>query len=278
MNRPTPSLSMITFFYNEEKDISAYLKTVSEKFETAARRHHFRFEIVMVNDGSTDGSEEIVKDFMSQNPHLGIKLHSYPDNKGIGHALVVGVKRCKYDYIFWNDVDTHFDILDIDKIFYHLRPDTIVVAYKNNIKYKEFGPWLVSRVNYYLLKSTFFWKVKDFQFVQFYPAHYIKKVPIISRSSLIPCELLTRCRRYQYRLHQVPLHYYSPRHDRQSKCMNLKNIYFTLRDLVKLRLSLLGTGFQSDLSAPNVSTTPVSKRVENPGPEDPVLGQEIRIK
>jgi len=272
MNRPAPSLSMITFFYNEEADISAYLTTVSEKFEIAAERHHFRYEIVMVNDGSTDRSEEIVNNFMSQNPHLEITLHSYPENKGIGHALVAGVKCCKYDYIFWNDVDSHFDILDIDKIFCHLRPDTIVVTYKNNIKYKEFGPWLVSRVNYYLLKSTFFWRVKDFQFVQFYPAQYIKKVPIISRSSLIPCELMTRSRRYRYRLHQIPMHYYSTRHDRQSKCMNLKNIYFTLRDLMKLRLTLLGAGFQSDLSVPNVSTTPVPKRVETPGPEDPVLG------
>jgi glycosyltransferase involved in cell wall biosynthesis len=263
---------MITFFYNEEKDISVYLKTVSEKFEVAARRHPFKFEIVMVNDGSTDRSEKIVLDFMAQNPHIDIRLHSYPDNRGIGHALVEGVRRCRYDYIFWNDVDMHFDILDIDKILYHLQPDTIVVAYKNNIKYKELGPWLISRVNYYLLKSTFFWRIKDFQFVQFYPEQYIKNVPIISRSSLIPCELLTRSRRYRYRLHQVPLHYYSPGHDRQSKCMNLKNIYFTLRDLIKLRLSLLGTGLIRGLSAPKVSSAPVSKRVETPGPEDPVLG------
>ena len=143
---------------------------------------------------------------------------------------------------------------------------------KKNLKYKELGPRMVSRVNYYLLKFTFFWRIKDFQFVQFYPARYIKNVPIISRSSLIPCELLTRSRRYGYRLHQVPLHYHSARHDRQSKCMNLKNIFFTLRDLIKLRLSLIGADSRSDLSAPSPAAAPVTSRIENPGSEDPVLG------
>lgn len=263
---------MITFFYNEEKDILDYLNTVTEKFGIAAQQHSFDFEIVMVDDGSTDQSKAIVQNFIHTHSEFKIRLHSYPVNKGIGHALVEGLTNCQYDYIFWNDVDMHFDILDIDKILPRLRQDTIVVVHKNNIKYKEFGPWLVSRTNYYMLKTLFFWKIKDFQFVQFYPADYLKNVPIISRSSLIPCELLTRSRRYGYQIRQIPLLYYSPGNDRQSKCMNVKNIYFTLRDMLRLRISLLGQSLKCAPSTSSILMGTVAEENQTSGPEDRVLG------
>ncbi|MBW1993514.1 MAG: glycosyltransferase [Deltaproteobacteria bacterium] len=233
------TLSMITFFYNESRDILDYLKIVTEKFTLAAAEYDFDFEIILVDDGSTDNSRNIVSDFISSHPHINMKLHSYAQNKGIGHALIQGLNLCGKDYIFWNDIDMHFDISDIEKILPLLNPDTIVVGHKNNLRYKQFFPWLVSRTNYDLLKTIFFWKIKDFQFVQFYPAHYIKNVDIISRSSLIPCELLTRSKQKNLKVIQVPLHYYSPGNGRESKCMNIKNIYFALRDIVKLKLGLM---------------------------------------
>ena len=239
MTKEPLSLSMITFFYNEEKDILKYLKTVTEKLQVTAKKYGFEYEIVMVDDGSTDASRKIVEDYIHRNPETKIILYSYPQNKGIGNALVEGLRLCKNDYIFWNDVDLHFDILDIGTILPHLNSHTIVSAYKNKVLYKEFGPWLISRTNYYLLKFFFCFQIKDFQFVQFYPQSFIKNVEIISRSSLIPCELLTRSKKQNFNIIQIPLTYCSPPHERKSKCMNLKNIYFTFRDILKLRIRLL---------------------------------------
>ena len=127
----------------------------------------------------------------------------------------------------------------MDKILPHLDPGTIVSAYKTNLRSKRSIPWTVSRTNYWLLKLAFLPRIKDFQFVQFYPRGFLDRVRIVSRSSLIPCELLTRAHRMGYRIHQVPLTYYSPNNGRQSKCTNLHNIRLTLRDIVKLKRELL---------------------------------------
>jgi glycosyltransferase involved in cell wall biosynthesis len=232
------SLSMITFFFNEEEDLPGYLETVTGKFAKAAARRPFHWEIVLVDDGSTDRSGQIVTAFIADHPRWKIHLRAYQPNRGIGHALVEGIQCCRNEYVFWNDVDLHFDLLDLDRILPLLTPQTVVVAYKDRVFYKQFVPWFVSRTNYYLLKMMFFPRIRDFQFVQFYPRHFLQHTPIVSRSSLIPCELLTRVRQAGLRIAQVPLHYHSPQHRRQSKCMNLQNIFFTFRDIFKLRLML----------------------------------------
>jgi len=232
------TLSMITFFYNEEEFILDYLQTVISKFEVMSQRETFDYEIVMVDDGSNDNSKSIVEGFIRENTDARIILHSYGENRGIGHALVDGLKICSYDYVFWNDVDMHFDISDLSKIIPHLSSHSIVVGYKINILYKRFVPWFLSRTNYYLLKTIFYPKIKDFQFVQFYPRDYIWDVEILSRSSLIPCELLTRSKG-KYRIKHVPLYYSSPDDERKSKCVNVKNISLTLKDILKLRVWLL---------------------------------------
>lgn len=235
MNSEKIKLSMITFFYNEEEYILDYLQIVISKFEAMSKKENFDYEIVMVDDGSSDNSKSIVEDFMSKNANTRIILHSYGENRGIGHALVQGLKLCSYDYVFWNDVDMHFDISDLSKIIPHLNSHSIVVGYKTNIIYKRFVPWFVSRTNYYLLKTIFYPEIKDFQFVQFYPRDYIRGVEILSRSSLIPCELLTRSKG-KYRIKHVPLYYTSPSDERKSKCVNVKNISLTLRDILRLQI------------------------------------------
>ncbi len=229
---------MITFFYNEEDEMGDYLETVAKKFEIMAEKLDFEYEMVMVDDGSTDRSKKIVEAFTEQHKDIKIILHSYPVNKGIGNALVEGLRLCNNDYVFWNDVDMHFDILDMDKILPHLDDKTIVVAYKDSLMYKKRASWIVSRTNYYLLKFIFYPSIRDFQFVQFYPREYVQHAKIISRSSLIPCELLTRSKGVKS-VTQVPLHYYSPPHRRKSKCLNAKNVAFTLRDISRLKFKMI---------------------------------------
>ena len=231
------SLSMITFFYNEEEEILEYLKIVTDKFEKIKKNFDYDYEIVLVNDGSTDNSKKIVEKYILENKNISFKLVSYEENKGIGYALIQGLKNCSNDYVFWNDVDLHFNIDDLGKIFNLLNESTIVVTYKINILYKTFIPWFVSRVNYNLLKFLFYRKIKDFQFVQFFPKKFIKNIKIISRSSLIPCELLSRSKG-KYNIEQVGLYYTSPSEERKSKCLNFQNIYYTFRDIFKLRIKL----------------------------------------
>lgn len=92
-------VSIIIPFYNAEIYIKKCLDVLrSQDFNKP-------FEVIMVDDGSTDNSQNIIKEY---NYH-GLKLYSLSKNSGPGAARNVGLKKAKGEYIFLLDVDDAID-------------------------------------------------------------------------------------------------------------------------------------------------------------------------
>ncbi len=91
-------ISLVIPAYNEEKNIQ---KTVLEYRKYLATRKE-DFEIIVVNDGSTDRTLENIKAFND------VICVSYPQNRGKGYAVKRGVLRATGDYIFFTDADLSF--------------------------------------------------------------------------------------------------------------------------------------------------------------------------
>lgn len=108
-------LSIIMPAYNEAEAVGMTLqKLVDDPWLINA-------EIIVVNDGSKDKTGEIIQDF----PRVNIVTH--PVNKGMGEALISGIKTAKRDYVIWFDADGQ-----------HRLEDLIAVAKKmmdNNLDY-----------------------------------------------------------------------------------------------------------------------------------------------
>jgi len=91
--------------YNEEGSIGTILKDVKKEFPQA--------EIVVVNDGSTDKTEEIAK------KEGGTQVHSHEKNRGLGASLATGIKealRLKADHIVTFDADLQHASEDVEKL------------------------------------------------------------------------------------------------------------------------------------------------------------------
>jgi len=89
-------ISFIVPAYNEEKaapEAVRGLKFFLEKLDDV------EFEIIVVNDGSTDKTGEFLKEIE------GIKLIEHPYNKGYGASIKTGVKNAKFDWVFFFDAD-----------------------------------------------------------------------------------------------------------------------------------------------------------------------------
>ena len=99
--------------YNEEKSILAVLNRVQELYpEDVTCPKGFRVEILVVNDGSTDKTNEIV---MEQ----GIKMVSHPRNLGLGAATRTGMETAYEmgaDIAIKLDADFHHDPADVEKV------------------------------------------------------------------------------------------------------------------------------------------------------------------
>ena len=103
-----PAVSVIVPFYNSEKYIEKCLDSVINGTK-------IKFEIICVDDGSTDESADIVKRYCVENG--AIKLISFPENKGLYLARLAGVKAARGKYIGFVDSDDFIAPRYFDKLY-----------------------------------------------------------------------------------------------------------------------------------------------------------------
>ena len=96
-------ISIIIPAYNEEKSIKETLEKISGVME----KSEFPFEIIAVNDGSTDNTEKILEKIS------GIKIVKNSINKGYGASLKIGIKKAEGNWIFIMDADGSYPIKSI---------------------------------------------------------------------------------------------------------------------------------------------------------------------
>jgi cellulose synthase/poly-beta-1,6-N-acetylglucosamine synthase-like glycosyltransferase len=98
------SVSFLIPAYNEERIAGRCIESI----DGAAAKYSGKVEIVFVNDGSTDGTERIVRDAISNLKHATGQLITIP-NSGKGYALAYGLKRTCGDIVFRTDADSVID-------------------------------------------------------------------------------------------------------------------------------------------------------------------------
>ena len=98
-------LSIIVPAYNEEKTILKVL----EKLSSIELIGGFQREIVVINDYSSDNTEEMVKQFIAAYPHIEISYFKHEYNQGKGAALHTGIRKASGDYIIVQDADLEYD-------------------------------------------------------------------------------------------------------------------------------------------------------------------------
>ena len=99
-------LSIVMPVYNER----ATLRQVIQRVLQAP----FDIELVCVDDGSTDGSREILAELQPQHPQLRVFLQ--PVNQGKGAALRCGIKEANGDYVLIQDADLEYDPADYPRL------------------------------------------------------------------------------------------------------------------------------------------------------------------
>ncbi len=108
------SCSVIIPAFNEAERITPTLQSVGEYLESL----HGRGEIIVVNDGSTDSTAEVVRQCSR---HHRIRLISYRENRGKGHAVRMGLQQARGDYALLCDADGSIPIEEADKLFLALQ-------------------------------------------------------------------------------------------------------------------------------------------------------------
>ena len=108
----TPFISIILPCYNEEAILQSNLDLVTKYLES--KNEKYKWEIVMINDGSKDQTGKIADGLAEKNNHIRVIHH--PTNLNLGNALKTGFKNSKGDIIVVMDIDLSYSVDHIEKM------------------------------------------------------------------------------------------------------------------------------------------------------------------
>lgn len=221
-------LSLFLPVYNEEKVIAQTITKADAILKKVAKK----YEILVVNDGSTDKTEEVVNSLIKKNKNVRMITHN--PNKGYGGALKTGLYESKYKYISFIDADGQFDFGEIGKFIKYIKDFDLVIGYR--VKRADSGSRMV--IAYLLKLWNLFWFrfwVKDsdcgFKLIKKEVVDNLPKLK--TESAITETEFLIRAKRAGYKFKEIPVNHF-PRTTGKSTGGDFKVIFKAAKETFKL--------------------------------------------
>lgn len=223
-------LSVFFPTYNEEESIEKTIVSTKKVLEKVAKD----WEILVINDGSTDKTKEIVNNFLDDTK---IKLINHPKNRGYGASFKSGFYNAKYPWIAFIDSDGQFDFSEIVN-FIEKQKETnadLVIGYykvRRVSKFKiitsrmwEIAVMILFKLNVHDIDCGFKLVSKD----------VIDKIPKLEseRGAFISSEFLIKARKSGFKIAEVPVTHY-PRTTGKGTGRNIRVILKSFLDLFRL--------------------------------------------
>lgn len=219
------ALSLVIPAFNEADVIA----TAVEEADAALGALFGEYEILVVDDGSSDDTTAIVERLEAAFPSVRLLRHEV--NRGYGAALRTGFEAASFDRIAFTDADCQFDLRDLGKMVLLADEFPIVAGWRVDRK----DPWrrrFLSK-GYNLLTRTFLGtRVRDCDCaLKVFRRDALASLLPQSRGFFVNTEMLTRARQLGYDVAEVPVAH-RPRLGGESK-VSLREVPRTLGTLLK---------------------------------------------
>lgn len=228
-----PQLSLVFPVFDEVESLAPLIDNAL----AIAGRLALDFEIVLVDDGSRDGSGELIDLLCSHDARIRSLRHE--SNKGYGAALRSGLRFARGELVFFSDADLQFDLAEIEKLLEHTDRFDIVAGYRSPRR----DPWprKVLALGWgTLVRALFDLHVRDIDCAfKLFRRRVIEAMPIASIGAFVNTEILVRASAAGYRIHQVPVTHRRRRFGQQSGA-SPRVIARALRELGALYRELRG--------------------------------------
>jgi glycosyltransferase involved in cell wall biosynthesis len=165
------------------------------------------YEVIVVDDCSTDNSRAILEELAGHYPRLRLVCHD--TNRGYGGALRSGFAAARKEFIFYTDGDGQYDVLELPRLAERMREGVDVV---NGYKVNRADPWFRRLVGFgYNLVSrrAFGLKVRDVDCdYRLLRRSVLDQVKLESDTGVICVEMMKKIADAGLRVEEVPVHHF----------------------------------------------------------------------
>jgi glycosyltransferase involved in cell wall biosynthesis len=195
------------------------------------------FEIIIVDDGSADGTAEIADELSHTYPQ--VRAIHHPKNRDYGAALRTGFRSATKELIFYTDGDAQYDPAELALLWETMRPEIDVV---NGYKISRSDPFhriVIGRVYHYIVSLLFGLTLRDvdcdFRLMR---RSIFDRIDLRKTSGIICVEMMKKIQDAGFRIAEVPVHHYH-RAFGKSQFFNYRRLFKTGRDLLILWWALV---------------------------------------
>ena len=251
-----PYLTVFIPAYNEEGNLAHCVETVLTKLDelNVAR------EILIVDDGSQDGTYRVASELASRDARVRIERH--PTNQGIGGAFRTALEQARGEWLILIPADLAIDPGELHRYIDAAPQADIVVGLRSDRSDYTLARRIVSWTNIHLIQTLFGMRVQQSQYISMYRMSVFQQIKVeFWRSAFFLAEILVKAQALGFHLVEVEIRY-APRLTGRATGAKSMLILKTVRDIFRfwLRWIFLGPVNASQYK-PGIQET--DKRDEN---------------
>jgi glycosyltransferase involved in cell wall biosynthesis len=225
-----PTISLVVPMFNEEANIEHAIAYAAD----ALAQHAREYEIVIVDDASTDQSPEIVRRAVAGNPRIRLIRHEF--NQKLGASLRSGFGEAKHELILYMDADLPFDpdVLGRAIRAMNVTRADLISGYRFDRTTEGLKRTILTVGYNWLIRLLFNISIRDVNFsFKLMRREVLKAIELKSEGSLIDAEILVKARNRGFVIQQIGLDYF-PRVHGTSHLSSAGVVFKILREMITL--------------------------------------------
>jgi dTDP-L-rhamnose 4-epimerase len=221
------SLSVVLPVYNEAGNLESIVRYILAELPPLVPD----FEVIIVNDGSHDGSGVIADRLAAEEPRLRVVHH--PFNVGYGGAQKSGFTAARMAWLVVVPADHQFDVRDLRKFLEHRERADVIGSYR-----LDRGDTLlrrtISRAYKTVMQQAFHVPLRDVNWIKMFRRSIFERIEIESPGFAVDAEIVVKAKQLGLRMLEVEVPHYE-RTWGQPTSVSLRNLYRTARELLRIR-------------------------------------------
>lgn len=160
-----------------------------------------KFEIIVVNDGSEDATEDVVRPWLRET----VRLVNHKQNMGYGMALRTGIKAARYKWTFWTDGDGQFDWHQLLDFLPYADKYDAIIGYRKN-RAEGFKREINTRLYNLAVNTVFGLRIRDYDCAfKLIRSEKLKELKLDSTGAFTSAEIVFLLDRNGIRFKELPV-------------------------------------------------------------------------